>query len=81
MKRHKWKMVSKGLVDYYDWRHCKHCNLEKATNKSGWNIHETYYFHSDENGNIVRYGLNQLRVPYGCGELIDYNLEEDLFEI
>jgi hypothetical protein len=59
---------------------CSRCQLEKAIKKVGRG-YETYYFHSDENGNIKEFGLSCTRVPYGCGERSKYHLEEELFEI
>jgi hypothetical protein len=68
---------------FYKHYRCEHCELEKATAKVGITQprYSTYYFESDEYGSITRYGIDHLRVPYGCGEVREMLLEDELFEI
>ena len=87
-KRHSWSPVipSAGVEpQFYKHYKCTECDLEKATIRLGYKFntykYKTYYFESDGHGNIKKFGLDYLRVPYGCGEIRKTLLEDELFEI
>jgi hypothetical protein len=81
-KRHSWSPVlfTDHEPQFYKHYKCQQCDLEKATVRVG-HKYTTFYFESNGRGKILKFGLDYLRVPYGCGEIREMLLEDDLFEI
>ena len=71
-------------ADLFDRKICNKCGLEKMSIRRntfyhGRRVYETFYFKTDENGNVIEGGPQCKRVPYGCGEReVVYLTDDDL---
>lgn len=78
-QRHKWKRVDSELPRHHI---CIYCGLERASVRVVLAYYSTYFFRTDENGNIIEGGRSQTTVPYPCpGPETKIQLPDDLFEI